>query len=272
MSAGLKLEAENFGKLTQTNESAALIGLFHGTTATKKNPYGKPNNPAKTVGVLGAGLMGAGVAQVSATRGHKVLLKDINANAVARGLAQIQDNLNAKVKKRRMSVFDRDNIVAQVTGLDNDGNWKNHFEQCDLVIEAVLEEMTIKHAVIKEFEAVLPKHAVIASNTSGLKVKDIASVAERPENVVGKRTNNCEKIQTVVYSFLLFVVIIIFFILFTNSLSSFMHFLHVAFCFIFFRSSQVCIIFHQLIKCNCLKLYVQIKQVMKQQQLLLMLD
>jgi len=185
MSAGLKLEAENFGKLTQTNESAALIGLFHGTTATKKNPYGKPNNPAKTVGVLGAGLMGAGVAQVSATRGHKVLLKDINANAVARGLAQIQDNLNAKVKKRRMSVFDRDNIVAQVTGLDNDGNWKNHFEQCDLVIEAVLEEMTIKHAVIKEFEAVLPKHAVIASNTSGLKVKDIASVAERPENVVG---------------------------------------------------------------------------------------
>jgi enoyl-CoA hydratase/long-chain 3-hydroxyacyl-CoA dehydrogenase len=185
MSAGLKLEAENFGKLTQTNESAALIGLFHGTTATKKNPYGKPKSPAKTVGVLGAGLMGAGIGQVSATRGHKVLLKDINASAVARGLKQVEDSLNTRVKRRRMSVFDRDNIVAKITGLDNDGNWKDHFAKCDLVIEAVLEEMHIKHAVVKEFEAVLPKHAVIASNTSGLKVKDIASVSARPENIVG---------------------------------------------------------------------------------------
>ena len=185
MAAGLKMEATHFGTLTQTNAAASLIGLFHGTVATKKSPYGKPAAPAKIVGVLGAGLMGAGIGQVSAMRGHNVLLKDINATAVARGLTQIEDSLNGRVKKRRMSVYDRDTVLAKVTGLDNDGNWKQHFAKCDLVIEAVLEEMTVKHAVIKEFEDVLPKHAVIASNTSGLKVKDIASVSARPENIVG---------------------------------------------------------------------------------------
>ena len=185
MAAGLKMEAEHFGTLTQTNASAALIGLFHGTTATKKNPFGKPKAPAKTVGVLGAGLMGAGVAQVSATRGHKVLLKDLNPDAVARGLKQVEDNLNVRVKRRQMSIYDRDAVLANITGLDNDGNWQEHFKQCDVVIEAVLEEMHIKHQVVQEFEKVLPEHAVIASNTSGLKVKDIASVSKRPENIVG---------------------------------------------------------------------------------------
>jgi enoyl-CoA hydratase/long-chain 3-hydroxyacyl-CoA dehydrogenase len=76
-------------------------------------------------------------------------------------------------------------VLANITGLDNDGNWQEHFKQCDVVIEAVLEEMHIKHQVVQEFEKVLPEHAVIASNTSGLKVKDIASVSKRPENIVG---------------------------------------------------------------------------------------
>jgi enoyl-CoA hydratase/long-chain 3-hydroxyacyl-CoA dehydrogenase len=185
MSAGLKMEAEHFGTLTQTGASNALIGLFHGTTATKKNPFGKPQKPAKTVGVLGAGLMGAGVAQVSATRGHNVLLKDINSDAVARGMKQVEDSLNVRVKRRQMSIYDRDHILSNVTGLDHDGNWRKHFHNCDLVIEAVLEELPIKHAVVQEFEEILPEHAVIASNTSGLKVKDIASVSKRPENIVG---------------------------------------------------------------------------------------
>ena len=121
MAAGLKMEAEHFGALTQTRASGALMGLFHGTVATKKNPYGKPKAPAKVVGVLGAGLMGAGVAQVSATRGHQVLLKDINSDAVARGLKQVEDSLNTRVKRKKMSIFDRDNVVANITGLDNDG-------------------------------------------------------------------------------------------------------------------------------------------------------
>ncbi len=185
MTKGLEVERSNFGKLTQTTESEALMGLFHGTVALKKNPYGKPKSPAKTVGVLGAGLMGAGVAQVSASKGHSVLLKDINPGAVARGLGQIEGNLNQKLKRRRMTVFQRDETLSRVTGLDNDGNWKQHFANCDLVIEAVLEEMDIKHRVVKEFEEVLPAHAVFASNTSGLKVTDIAKASKRPENVVG---------------------------------------------------------------------------------------
>ena len=185
MTKGLEVERSNFGKLTQTTESEALIGLFHGTVALKKNPYGKPKNRAKTVGVLGAGLMGAGIAQVSASKGHKVLLKDINPAAVARGTSQIEDSLNQKLKRRRMTIFQRDETLSRVTGLDNDGNWKDHFAKCDLVIEAVLEEMDIKHMVVKQFEEVLPEHAVFASNTSGLRVTDIAAASKRPENVVG---------------------------------------------------------------------------------------
>ena len=92
------------------------MGMFHGTVALKKNPYGKPKSPAQTVGVLGAGLMGAGIAQVSASKGHNVLLKDINAGAVARGIGQIEGNLNQKLKRRRMTVFQRDETLSRVFG------------------------------------------------------------------------------------------------------------------------------------------------------------
>merc|ERR1719421_1158260 len=75
--------------------------------------------------------------------------------------------------------------MSNIVGLDNDGNWKQHFETCDLVIEAVLENLDVKHAVLREMEEILPENAIFATNTSGLKVADIASVSKRPENVIG---------------------------------------------------------------------------------------
>merc|ERR1719399_625323 len=184
--AGHAAEAKGFGILTQSAESEALIGIgFNGMMKLKKNPFPKPSDPVKTVGVLGAGLMGAGVAQVTAARGTRVLLKDIKPEFVSRGIGQIEGNLNTKVKRRKMAGFDRDLVMSRIVGLDNDGNWRGHFSNWDLVIEAVLEDMAVKHAVIEEMEQYLPEHAIFATNTSGLRVSDIAKASKRPENVVG---------------------------------------------------------------------------------------
>jgi enoyl-CoA hydratase/long-chain 3-hydroxyacyl-CoA dehydrogenase len=186
MEAGHAKEAENFGILTQSSESKALMGIgFNGMMKLKKNPYNKPKKPVETFGVLGAGLMGAGIAQVTAKKGTRTLLKDMKPEFVARGLSQIKGNLDKTVKRRKMSGFDRDLVMSNIVGLDDDGNWKKHFETCDLVIEAVLEDMNVKHTVLKQMEDLLPGDAIFATNTSGLKVADIASVSKRPENVVG---------------------------------------------------------------------------------------
>merc|ERR1719335_853554 len=85
--AGSQKEAELFGKLSQTTESGALRGLFYGQTECKKNPYGKPAADVNTIAILGAGLMGAGIAQVSAAKGFRVLLKDRDSAGLSKGEA-----------------------------------------------------------------------------------------------------------------------------------------------------------------------------------------
>lgn len=89
MTAGLELEADKFGDLGMTSEAKALMSLFFGQTALKKNRYAAPKTDVKTVGVLGAGLMGAGIAQVSLTAGYDVVLKDTDLNRIARGEKQV---------------------------------------------------------------------------------------------------------------------------------------------------------------------------------------
>lgn len=137
----LDAEATAFAKLAATPESEALIGLFHGTTAVKKHDFGKPTHPVKKIAVLGAGLMGAGIAQVSVDNGkYDVLLKDKDAAGVGRGEKSIDNELMAKVKKRRMSNHDYCATNARLIPLHDDvESWKKHFGTADLVIEAVFE-------------------------------------------------------------------------------------------------------------------------------------
>ena len=181
-----KFERESFAKLAATKESEALIGIFDGMTRMKKHEYGKLPHPIKKVAVMGAGLMGAGIAQVTAEKGYEVLLKDRDDAAIGRGQSYMNDNWGKKVQRKRMTKYQYNLNTSNVVPLtDKSETWKKHFAGADMIIEAVFEEINLKRKIVALCEEVTPDHCVFATNTSAIPIADIAQGSKRPELLIG---------------------------------------------------------------------------------------
>ncbi|MFV1882964.1 MAG: 3-hydroxyacyl-CoA dehydrogenase NAD-binding domain-containing protein [Balneola sp.] len=179
---GLDNESRLFGEAGATPESRALVNLFFGMTNSKKNPLEGKVKPIRNIGVLGAGLMGSGIADVSINKGgYSVLLKDQTLEAASKGEKVIWDSLNDKSKKRIITSFERDQLISKVTGTDS----YDSFGKADLVIEAVFEDLDLKRKIVAQVEEVTGNHCIFASNTSSLPISEIAKGAKRPENIIG---------------------------------------------------------------------------------------
>ncbi len=182
---GYREEARLFGEMAMTAISRELIGIFFASTALKKDS-GVGDAPVSTMpvrklGVLGAGFMGAGIATIAVQQGTMVRLKDADVGRVGKGLAAIREVLRESVSKRRITRQQMDDQLLLAGGtVDYSG-----FGNVDLVIEAVFEDLHVKHQVVREVEAVIPPHAIVASNTSTIPIARIAAASQRPERVLG---------------------------------------------------------------------------------------
>lgn len=131
--------------------------------------------------VVGAGLMGGGIAQVAATAGWQVRLHDVTDEALARGTAAVERSLGKLVDKQAVTAEDRDAALGRITTTTD----LDAATEADLVVEAVFEQVDAKRAVFAELDRLAPEHAVLATNTSAIPITTIAAATERPEQVVG---------------------------------------------------------------------------------------
>ena len=138
------------------------------------------------VGVVGLGTMGAGIAQVAVTAGHETVGREVEMELAERGRSKIDHYLGRAVEKGRLTAEDREAALGRLT-LTTD---LSDLADCDLVIEAVLEELDLKREVFAELDRIARPEAVLATNTSALSVSEIAEVTERPERVVGMHVFN----------------------------------------------------------------------------------
>jgi 3-hydroxyacyl-CoA dehydrogenase/enoyl-CoA hydratase/3-hydroxybutyryl-CoA epimerase len=182
---GFATEARLFGEMAFTSVSRQLVFLFYATTSLKKDTgvSGDAPSPKKVdkIGVLGTGFMGAGIAAVSAMQGVAVRFKDTRHAAVAKGLSAVRDVLNERLKKKQVTRQQFADQLSLVSGtVDYTG-----FGNIPLLIEAVFEDLAVKHAVLKEAESVLPPGAIFATNTSTIPIHKIAAAARDASRVVG---------------------------------------------------------------------------------------
>ncbi|WP_440875524.1 fatty acid oxidation complex subunit alpha FadJ [Thalassotalea sp. PLHSN55] len=181
---GYQTEADYFGELAMTEVSKQLRKLFFATTEMKKEHgvIGVAPEKVSKVGVLGGGLMGGGIAFVTATKAKlPVRMKDINHKGISHALKYGYDILSKKVKRRFMRHSEMQQQLAMVTGSTE----YTGFENLDIVVEAVFEDLSLKQKMVADVEQHCKETTIFASNTSSLPIGQIAEKAQRPENVIG---------------------------------------------------------------------------------------
>jgi 3-hydroxyacyl-CoA dehydrogenase/enoyl-CoA hydratase/3-hydroxybutyryl-CoA epimerase len=176
-----KKEREEFEELILTQESKELRQIFFNMTNNKKNPYSAEPKRMDRIGVLGAGFMGAGITEVSVLKGMDVLLKDISQETIASAKKSIWKTIAKRLKRKQLAPIEANEMIERVRErLDY-----TSFNEVDLVVEAVIENMDLKKKIIKELEAACNEDYIFATNTSALSVTEMAEYAKKPENVVG---------------------------------------------------------------------------------------
>ncbi|MDX5372754.1 MAG: 3-hydroxyacyl-CoA dehydrogenase NAD-binding domain-containing protein [Pseudomonadaceae bacterium] len=179
------IEARYFTELTTGQVAKNMIGTFwfqlNEINAGSSRPQGFPQYVTKKVGVLGAGMMGAGIAYVSAAAGIEVVLKDVSVEAAEKGKAYSAKLLDKKVSKGHMTADKRDAFLARIKPTASDAD----LEGCDLIIEAVFEDRALKAKVNAAAEAAALPDAVIASNTSTLPITGLATAVQKQDKFIG---------------------------------------------------------------------------------------
>jgi 3-hydroxyacyl-CoA dehydrogenase len=181
---GLAKEQELFKECLFSPQSGAMIHIFFGERAVSKIPgipKDQPQVEIKRAAVVGGGTMGGGITMNYANAGIPVLFKEINQEALDRGLSIIKKNYASTVSKGRLSQKQMDDRMALIEPTVS----YDKFKEADIVVEAVFEEMTLKKKVFAELEKVTRPDAILASNTSTLNVDEIASATSRPDKVIG---------------------------------------------------------------------------------------
>lgn len=181
----LRVEGRHFAQLVTTPQAKNMIStLFFGLNKVNgggSRPADVAPQTVRKVGVLGAGMMGQGIAYVSAMAGIDVVLKDVSLDNARKGKAYSEALLDRRVKKGRMDAEKRNAVLARIIPTDNNDD----LQGCDLIIEAVFESMDLKHAVTKESEGQLCDSGVWGSNTSTLPITMLAEASAKPENFIG---------------------------------------------------------------------------------------
>jgi len=135
----------------------------------------------KTVGVVGAGLMGNGIAQTIAQAGYQTVMSEINEQLLNKGLGMIKANLANAVAKGKMQQVDMDAVLNRIKGTTN----VKDFQSCDLIVEAAVENMDLKKKIFAELDQICPPHTIIGTNSSSLSIIDIAVATKRPDKILG---------------------------------------------------------------------------------------
>lgn len=180
----LKIEAQSFAKLASTSAAESLVGLFLSDQLIAKKAKSwakKADKKIERAAVLGAGIMGGGIAYQSAYKGTPIKMKDINQAGIDLGLSEANKLLSKQVNRGRMKVEKMGEVLAMI---DPSLSYDN-FDSIDIVVEAVVENPKVKHIVLAEVEKEVTEDTIIASNTSTISITYLAEALERPENFCG---------------------------------------------------------------------------------------